>query len=73
MPPKTSNPATQGDRTLPQVELAMAVVTSLRTNASKIRFCGRITEESSGPLVARKLPTLRNIWRERFQESEGAR
>ena len=45
MPPKTSNPATQGDRTLPQVELAMAVVTSLRTNASKIRFCGRITEE----------------------------
>ena len=61
------------DRTLPLVELAMAVVPSRRTNASKIGFCDRIMEESSGPPVARKLPTLRNIWRKRFQESEGAR
>jgi hypothetical protein len=61
------------DRTLPLVELAMAVVASRRTSASKIGFFDRIVEESSGPLAARKLQTIRDIWRKRFQESEGAR
>jgi hypothetical protein len=73
MPPKTSNPATQGDPTLPWEEFAVAVLASRQASAWEIGFCDRIPEESSGPLAARKLPTFRNIWRKRFQESEGAR
>jgi hypothetical protein len=61
------------DRTLPWVELALAVVASRQASAWEIGFCDRNPEESSGPLAARKLQTLRNIWRKRFRESEGAR